>query len=438
MQYWVLVHGSVYVSSRAGTKSVIWELRTIVSGVVTGQTKEFRILAVSTGWSSTKGGIQTFNRAMCKALAQDERVRVACMLTEFTKEEYDDAQRSNVQLFLKKDKASTLSKLKPNILIGHGIPQLAEQMQFLEELLVANKIKHKTVLILHVYPFLLEPNKQTEGAASEADAKESELLRQAQTADVVAAVGPRLARYWASRLSKSLVQLNPGLYHDDVQVKNRPQVANQPSRCLFIAHLDSDSAQESKGLHVAVEAMEQYNKQLENTGSKAGAVFAVRGFKDSAACDEFIKATRPRLNKISIEPKAFNADEEAVKSEMEAADVFLMPSREEGFGLTALEALSVGTPVLCTKNSGFAEILEEIRENDKVKGEFISNWIVSPKEKEEFGRQLGTQLWSMLRTSKTREDTYKEAEELQRQWKETYSWSKMVTALLEKLRPSTD
>ena len=38
-------------------------------------------------------------------------------------------------------------------------------------------------------------------------------------------------------------------------------------------------------------------------------------------------------------------------------ELVLMPSRTEGFGLTGLESLSAGLPVLVSKNSGFGEAL---------------------------------------------------------------------------------
>ena len=38
-------------------------------------------------------------------------------------------------------------------------------------------------------------------------------------------------------------------------------------------------------------------------------------------------------------------------------DLALMPSRTEGFGLTGLEALSAGLPVIVSQNSGFGEAL---------------------------------------------------------------------------------
>ena len=37
-----------------------------------------------------------------------------------------------------------------------------------------------------------------------------------------------------------------------------------------------------------------------------------------------------------------------------------MPSRTEGFGLAALEALSAGLPVLASENSGLGEALKKV------------------------------------------------------------------------------
>ena len=41
-------------------------------------------------------------------------------------------------------------------------------------------------------------------------------------------------------------------------------------------------------------------------------------------------------------------------------DIVIMPSKSEGFGLVALEAMSAGLPILVGKNSGFARAIEDI------------------------------------------------------------------------------
>ena len=42
------------------------------------------------------------------------------------------------------------------------------------------------------------------------------------------------------------------------------------------------------------------------------------------------------------------------------ADLAIMPSKSEGFGLVALEALSAGLPILVGNRSGFAKTLENV------------------------------------------------------------------------------
>ena len=47
-----------------------------------------------------------------------------------------------------------------------------------------------------------------------------------------------------------------------------------------------------------------------------------------------------------------------------AADLYVMPSVSEPFGLTALEALSNGTPILVSKQSGVSEVLTHVLKSD--------------------------------------------------------------------------
>ena len=58
--------------------------------------------------------------------------------------------------------------------------------------------------------------------------------------------------------------------------------------------------------------------------------------------------------------RSFLQSREDLKRLFSEVDLELMPPRTEGFGLTGLEALSAGLPVLVSKNSGFGEALRKV------------------------------------------------------------------------------
>lgn len=55
-------------------------------------------------------------------------------------------------------------------------------------------------------------------------------------------------------------------------------------------------------------------------------------------------------------------NQDYIEDLLRCADLFLLPSAEESFGLAALEAMSCGTPVIATKVGGLGEVIESGRE----------------------------------------------------------------------------
>ena len=61
-----------------------------------------------------------------------------------------------------------------------------------------------------------------------------------------------------------------------------------------------------------------------------------------------------------------------------ALDLYIMPSRSEGWGLTALRAMAFGLPVIASKVGGLAEVVEHGK----------SGWLVAPESSEELAGSI--------------------------------------------------
>ena len=66
------------------------------------------------------------------------------------------------------------------------------------------------------------------------------------------------------------------------------------------------------------------------------------------------------LLKSQLIVKGYLENREDLLTLLCASNLVIIPSRTEGLGLTALEALSAGIPFLVSQNSGFGEALQEI------------------------------------------------------------------------------
>ena len=117
--------------------------------------------------------------------------------------------------------------------------------------------------------------------------------------------------------------------------------------------------------------------------------------------------------------RSFLQSREDLKRLFCEVDLVLMPSRTEGFGLTGLEALSAGLPVLVSGNSGFGEVLRKVPFGSAcvIDSEDPLVWVEAIKK-----------VWN-----KDRETRLQEAELLRSSYKKKYSWAKQSGGLVDKM-----
>ena len=74
-----------------------------------------------------------------------------------------------------------------------------------------------------------------------------------------------------------------------------------------------------------------------------------------------LKDLQKQVEELNLKDVVFLGDQtqENLNKLYNIADVLAVPSRVEGFGLVAIEALACGTPVIATNNGGMVDFINE-------------------------------------------------------------------------------
>ncbi|MFG6464478.1 leucine-rich repeat domain-containing protein [Roseateles sp. DXS20W] len=316
---------------------------------------KWRVLVLATEWASRHGGLSTFNRLLCRALAARADTQVVCVCSELDEADMSDARGGAVTLMAAPDEvgAAKYSGLgrrlnlpagwQPNVVVGHGrVTGSYAKAQVADHSPGARRVQ-----FVHVAPGELEWFKGKPNAAQEADARERIEAALAGTADVVAAVGPRLQREFADLLraqaaQERVMEFEPALVTEGTL---EPPALNH---CLLLGRVEDA---EIKGLELAARAVgavrqrgEVKEPELVVRGAPAGQGTSARNTLQ-AACPG-----------VAVRVREYG-DAEAVQADLRRCALMLMPSKREGFGLVALEALALGVPVLVSEASGMADFL---------------------------------------------------------------------------------
>ena len=100
-------------------------------------------------------------------------------------------------------------------------------------------------------------------------------------------------------------------------------------------------------------------------------------------------------------------------------DIAILPSKTEGFGLSALQAISAGLPVLVSGNSGIAEALREVPNG--------SQCIVDSEDPADWARAI-----KAVRNKK-RNVRLAEAKSLRENYLQKFSWEEPCNFLVKKM-----
>jgi glycosyltransferase involved in cell wall biosynthesis len=333
--------------------------------VTHGEAADLTVLSVATEWSSGHGGLSTFNRLMCTALAT-AGVRVICMVPRADRAEEDDAIGSGVRLVRAprgpgdsdEDALRNWPELapddEPDVIIGHGriTGRAALALQ------THRSPRPARVHVIHMSPEEIEPFKNSDGRnrVELAEQRRKLEVQLSQNADLVFAVGERLRQRFErdlARRQRGVLNLEPGFDHPEFDPQSSP-ARKPPGEPLMVLLIGRAEDPELKGLDIAARGFAEAIKYRREQEPRAELI--IRGVPPGSDLPNRIRewTGRPRLA-MHLRPYT-NALGDIV-DDLHSATLVVMPSRAEGYGLTGVEALVAGTPLLVGSNSGLADFL---------------------------------------------------------------------------------
>ena len=346
-------------------------------------------------------------------------MEVSVYLPQCSEEDKQVARDHNVRLI----KAREMPGLEPNFwlsclpedhavdcVIGHGAV-LGRQVQFI-------KRTHpycKWIQVVHTAPEELGMYKEYEERISKGEKKHQVEVELCKLADQVVAVGPKLAEAFSGYLrpcgkDQDVLNLTPGIFSEFADVKQASQEISSFSVLVF-GRSDSEDFQ-LKGYDIAAQAI----AELKDMTYKLVFVGATSGEEEKVA-DVLLKQG---IDRSQLRVRRFNENREKLADLFCEVDLAVMPSRTEGFGLAALEALSAGLPVLVSGNSGFAEALKKVP--------YGSSCVVESEDPKDWANAIRAV------RHKDREMRLGEFDVLRGTYAKKYSWKEQCDKLVERMK----
>ena len=379
------------------------------------KTHRVRVTFLASEWGSSKGGLSTINRELAIQLAKCPEVEVSFFLPQCSQDDKKLALKHNVKIV----EAAPLpgieqldwlcvppEDLQIDIIIGHGA-KLSKQAQ-----IIKRSKGCKWVQVVHTDPEELGMFKNYSDPISKGEEKHKTEVELCEMADHVVGVGPKLSEAFRSYLRScqkddNVVDFTPGVFEEFSAVKQAPSERQQRSVLVFGRGDIEDF--KLKGFDIAGKAV----AELEDTRL----VFV--GAPDGKHEEIANRLTECGVPASRLRVRGFLPDRDSLKRLFQEVDLVVMPSRTEGFGLTGLEALSAGLPVLVSRNSGFGETLCSVP--------FGSSSVINTEDPSEWTSAI-KKVWA-----KDRKNRLEEAETLRYSYDRKYNWAKQINDLIEKM-----
>ena len=374
-------------------------------------------------WGSSKGGLPTINRLLAIELARQPGFQVTFYLQNCNEEERQMANSHGINI-IKAEKRHAYDPLEwlgfrpyegfhMDVVIGHGV-KLGKQVQSLRQFYP----KCVWIQFGHTASEELAMFKNYPCRISRGEEKHENEAELSAMADLVVAVGPKLTEVFRTSLrpypEKRVFEIvpSPDLFKEFSECKQVTEDGENFNVLVFGRGDEEDF--EVKGYDLAAKAIAELND------SRYHLYFVGAAKADME--DTAKRLLKHGISETQLKVRGFIESRKKLAKQFCQVDLAIMPSRTEGFGLTALEALTAGLPILVGANSGLAGTLKRL--NNSVASSCVVDSI-DPK------------VWaSAIRAvkEKPRSQRLQEVRDLKACFEKTYNWTKQCNSLSREIR----
>ncbi len=339
------------------------------------------VVLLATRWGSELGGVNVFNAGLAKGMVQalPKGSRTVCFVQHLP--EVGTIAASDVELRVAAElSAKTLvpeiaavcrsleaGTLQGVLVVGHDIitgPTAIECTNALRTELSFSEVKSAVIGHMDYAEYAFKKGVSLEEVA-ERSARQRDVI---SAADCAFAVGPLLQRNLASARNEALRPKSP--VRPLIPGAGKIPVSNFEERVglwAFISGRLNRDDDPIKNCSLAVKALAAAYARGREARSEAwrmrGQLFAwgVDPESDASVIAE-LKQVASDEAAFEFQALSFSADQAPLHRTLARCQLALMPSWHEGFGLSGWEALCAGVPLVCSRQSGLAMLLDDLSE----------------------------------------------------------------------------
>ena len=379
--------------------------------------KNLKVTLLASEWNSSRGGLSTINRHLAILMAKRSEVEVTLLVPQFACSEEEKRDAESQKIVIKEaerrpgyDPLDWLSfppkDLIIDVVVGHGA-KLGKQAQIIRE-----SHSCQWVQVVHTAPEELGMFKTYPRAIARGGEKTTAEIDLCKLANLVVPVGPKLMEAYSAYLrscekQQDIMSFTPGAFKE-FSILNHATVDSEKFRVLTFGRGDPEDFG-LKGYDIAAKAVVELNDNsyhLIFVGAPDG--------KEEAVTKKLLQNG---ISKRQLTVRTFLQSKEKLKDCFCEVDLCIMPSRTEGFGLTALEALSAGLPILVSGNSGFGDALRTVP--------FGTSFVVDSEDPKVWAEAIDG-VRKMKRSTRI-----KEVERLRTSYEKQFSWEKQCDLLVD-------